>query len=161
MGDQDVDTIIESLAKKHPKTYKKVREAIEKVAEESGDEYDTSYRSGVWMKNHQDELPEIYEALSSAISEGWSVGTSGAAYKYQLDILESIKWMGGAYIDRRPGENGLLWLHIPLENLTDEFGLGDISTELDRRSGFESEFDEMSCYERFHEQLDEQDYAVD
>lgn len=159
MKDQDVDSFFDSIEKSHPKTYQKIQQDIHKIGEVNDDDYHNSRQPGEWFKNYGDELPEIQQALFSAISDGWSVGTADAAHEYVKSILESTHWMGGGSITE--GEQGLMWLNVPYTALSDDYGLGDMTTSLDRRDGFESEFNEEVAEKRFYEVLHQEGYAVD
>lgn len=160
VSDDDIETMIDSLEKKHPKTHKKIIDEIEKLSDETGDEWDGRDVGG-WVKKHRDQMEVIYDAVQSALGDGWGTGTQDAAYKYIGNMLDGLEWDDGSRVTKEK-DGKMAWL-VSLKSLVtnDTPELKDNPPWDSRDSGFESEFDEDTAKERFYEVLSENDYTVD
>jgi hypothetical protein len=162
---EDVSSLLDSIEKKHPKTYKKMMALIKKVEEESEDEFSDN-KSGKWLLSHESEVPEIYQAAQDAVSDGWSVGTADAAVKYVEEQLlkNDPEWESGSSL--YSGDKGNIVLNLSWKAVLDG-ELGDSTSSSyggrgSRRSeGFESEFNEEAATDRFYAALQENNFAID
>lgn len=159
-SDYQVMELFDYLEEKHPKTFAKLMTDIDKISGDTEDEFTRSW-AGRWLDANSGELEPVYDAVVNAISDGYQSGTSLSAYKYVLSILDRLEWDDGSIVSAN--EDGTFILMIGWPTLTESGDRIELTSDVfgSRREGFDNEFDEESAKSRFHEMLQESNYAVD
>jgi len=179
MEHEDVTYLLESLEKKHPKTYAKIQKSIAKEAKALDHPYD-EYKSGKWFKDiatgyyrpvdselsdEAYQLTKVHHAMFNAIDAGWSSGNNNAAYKYVLNMLDDLNWTDHS-LTYGGKEKNTLGFMLSWDSLIsgDDLRLDDASeNRLDQKwrgQGYDHEIDESAAIERFYEALQEEDFKV-
>ena len=160
-SDWAVPVFFDALESEHPETYAKLMADTERVGTETGDEYSRNH-SARWIEDHSEQMQAVYDAVFSGLSDGMAVGTSGAAYKYVLRILDKLEWDDGSKVQADPDDMSLFINYFTLLETGDRVELyNDPLSRRDRDNGFDSEYDSAAALERFYDQLKESGYAVD
>jgi hypothetical protein len=156
-----ISGLYDHLKEKGPATYKKLMDELKRVATASDDDREDRYDSYSWcgefLSEHEEELPEIYQAVLTALNDGWEVGTQDKAHQYVKNLLGEFEW---EYASTSEDSDGTVWLKLTPEALS-RGEVGDIVKDpMSRRGGFDYDFSEDAAKGRFLEALHEENYLV-